>query len=286
MPEILLCTDLDRTLLPNGLQAESPDARQWFAEVVNYPGLQLAYVSGRSLALMQQAIAEYNLPLPDFAITDVGSLIYRRQGKHYRPLPGWQHYIAADWGSHDSQSLAHTIGELPHLKLQPEQQQQQYKLSYQIVPAAAMAEDIALLQQQLLAMAINVRLISSIDETSNMGLVDLLPQRAGKRQAIDFLVQSLSLVASQVFFSGDSGNDLDVLISPYRTVLVKNATAEVVTKALQGSKAQGNQHHLYLAQGLPELGLNGNYSAGIVEGLLHFFPELKSWLTAKRQGDE
>ncbi|QVK22475.1 hypothetical protein KHX94_14090 [Shewanella dokdonensis] len=76
-----------------------------------------------------------------------------------------------------------------------------------------------------------------------------------------------------------------MLISPYRTALVKNATTDVVASALQGSQAQGTQHCLYLAQGLPELGLNGNYSAGIVEGLWHFFPELKTWLAAKRQGN-
>lgn len=285
MPDILLCTDLDRTLLPNGLQAESPNARRWFARAVSYPGLQLAYVSGRDLTLVLKAMADYQLPQPDYMVTDVGSRIYQRIGNDYQPLSGWQQHIAEDWPGIDSRDLAPLLTPSP-LQLQSAQQQQQYKLSYQCVPAVGMAAGMAQLEQQLQALPIRWQLIGSVDETQDIGLVDLLPSSAGKRQAIDFLVQSLSLAPSQVFFSGDSGNDLDVLISPYRTVLVKNATAEVVTNALQGSKAQGNQHHLYLAQGLPELGLNGNYSAGIVEGLLHFFPELKSWLTAKRQGDE
>ncbi|MDF0534050.1 HAD-IIB family hydrolase [Shewanella sp. A32] len=283
---MLLCTDLDRTLLPNGLQPESPQARRWFADAVKYPGVMLAYVSGRDLGLMQQAIVEYNLPLPDVAITDVGSMIYQREGQRYRPMPSWQSYIGEDWGTHNSHTLAQAIGELPNLQLQPKQQQQQYKLSYQIVPAAAMAEDLVLLEQQLQKLAIRAQMISSVDETSDMGLVDILPARAGKRQAIDFLAKTLVLTPPQVFFSGDSGNDLDVLISPYRTVLVKNATEEVVASAISGGKAQGNASSLYLAQGLPELGLNGYYSAGIVEGLFHFFPGLKAWLVAKRQSDE
>jgi len=37
----------------------------------------LADVSGRDLQLLQQAINEYQIPLPDFAIGDVGTTIYQ-----------------------------------------------------------------------------------------------------------------------------------------------------------------------------------------------------------------
>jgi hydroxymethylpyrimidine pyrophosphatase-like HAD family hydrolase len=72
---LLLCTDLDRTLLPNGFEPESPDSRDLFARLVAAKGITLAYVSGRDQALVDAAIADYKLPQPDFAITDVGTRI-------------------------------------------------------------------------------------------------------------------------------------------------------------------------------------------------------------------
>ncbi|MGB5475109.1 MAG: HAD family hydrolase, partial [Gammaproteobacteria bacterium] len=78
MPErLLICTDLDRTLLPNGPQSESPQARERFAGLVANPQITLAYVSGRHRALVEQAIFNYRLPVPDFVVGDVGTTIYR-----------------------------------------------------------------------------------------------------------------------------------------------------------------------------------------------------------------
>ena len=78
----LLCTDLDRTLLPNGLQPESACARPLFRKLVSHPEVHLAYVSGRSLELVLQAIAKWDLPRPDFILGDVGSSIYEQAGQH------------------------------------------------------------------------------------------------------------------------------------------------------------------------------------------------------------
>ena len=73
-------------------------------------------------------------------------------------------------------------------------------------------------------------------------------------------------------FAGDSGNDLDVLISDIRSVLVANADAETKRRA---EKASGEA--LYVAKG-GYLGMNGNYSAGILEGAAHYWPEVDAWL--------
>ncbi|NNJ94540.1 MAG: haloacid dehalogenase, partial [Halobacteria archaeon] len=74
---LLICTDLDRTLIPNGPQSESPAARERFSELAARPEVTLAYVSGRHRALIERAIVNYRLPLPDFVIGDVGTTIYR-----------------------------------------------------------------------------------------------------------------------------------------------------------------------------------------------------------------
>ncbi len=78
-------------------------------------------------------------------------------------------------------------------------------------------------------------------------------------------------------FSGDSGNDLEVLASRLPSVLVANAGAEVQAQARETAAAKGHSEALYIACG-GLLGMNANYAAGILEGLVHFLPETSDWL--------
>ena len=87
---ILLATDLDRTLLPNGSQPESPAARQRFSRLAARPEVQLAYVTGRHRELVEAAIAEYELPRPDFVIADVGTSLYEIDVHDWRQMRDWR----------------------------------------------------------------------------------------------------------------------------------------------------------------------------------------------------
>lgn len=110
----------------------------------------------------------------------------------------------------------------------------------------------------------SAHLIWSEDEAAHIGLLDLLPSNAGKREAIEFLMQHLGFNYENTLFAGDSGNDLDVFLSPISSILVANAAAAVREEILK--------HQIdtvYFAQG-GYLGMNGCYSAGILEGVAHF----------------
>jgi len=74
--QLLLCTDLDRTVLPNGPQPESDTARSRFAALAARPEVTLVYVTGRDQQLVRKAITNYCLPRPDYVISDVGTIIY------------------------------------------------------------------------------------------------------------------------------------------------------------------------------------------------------------------
>ena len=93
---LLLCSDLDRTLLPNGPQAESADVRERFASIVSRPEVPLAYVSGRHRGLVVQAMINYRLPRPDFVIDDVGTTIYEITATDWRPWDEWVGEITPD----------------------------------------------------------------------------------------------------------------------------------------------------------------------------------------------
>ena len=78
-------------------------------------------------------------------------------------------------------------------------------------------------------------------------------------------------------FAGDSGNDLPVLASEIPAVLVANASAEVRREALAQAATRGHTNALYIAQG-NFMGMNGNYTAGVLEGVVHYQPEVRNWL--------
>ncbi len=274
---VLLCSDLDRTLLPNGAQPESPEARRLLQRLADRPELTLVYVSGRHQALLQQAIEEYDLPLPDYAIGDVGTTIYDIEDGNWRPWDSWYEEIAPDWRGKTRQDLQAWFADIDLLRLQEPEKQNDFKLSY-YAPADIEPDNLLKqLRQRLDAEDVRASLIWSIDEVADTGLLDILPERATKLHAIKFLMQHKGFAHEQTVFAGDSGNDLPALTSGLQAVLVKNAREDVRDTALRQVQAAGHDGCLYLAQG-DLLGMNGNYSAGVLEGLVHFLPHTLAWL--------
>jgi hydroxymethylpyrimidine pyrophosphatase-like HAD family hydrolase len=102
--------------------------------------------------------------------------------------------------------------------------------------------------------------------------LDVLSARATKLHAVKFLMQHQGFNYTNTVFAGDSGNDLLILASEIQSVLVANADRDVVEQAKTQALQQGTIAALYLAQG-GFLGMNGNYSAGILEGIAHYHPE-------------
>jgi len=277
---ILLCSDLDRTLLPNGPQPESPQVRALLRRVAERPDVKLAYVSGRHRELLHEAIDTYQLPEPNYAITDVGTRIYAINDGRWQVWDAWEEEIGPDWGGKRHDELAALFTDLSPLTLQEAEKQNRFKLSYYVALDAdrtALLEDMS---RRLARADIHANLIWSVDELENVGLLDILPASANKLHAIRFLIDTLHIPASRTLFAGDSGNDLAVLTSGMQSVLVANAAQEVREAALQAVQENGQRDKLYLAKGA-FLGMNGNYAAGVLEGLAHFFPETAAWLGDK-----
>ena len=117
LKHILICTDLDRTLLPNGRQPESSGARACFTRLVSRPEVTLAYVSGRHRELVEDAIREYELPLPDWVIGDVGTTIYQVRSGDWLHWHEWEQRIAGDWRGLNAIDLLPLFTDLPSLRL-------------------------------------------------------------------------------------------------------------------------------------------------------------------------
>ncbi len=272
MKHFLLCTDLDRTLIPNGSHPESPSARKLFKAITARPEICLAYVTGRHRALIEEAIIEFSLPQPDLVIADVGTTIYRIDAGNWQPWQPWHTLIAQSWGKLSAADLQNSLRHFPELRLQEKEKQSRYKLSFYVDLLTNAQDLIRAIHEHLRQLSVQVNLIWSIDELAEIGLLDVLPAGAGKLQSIGFVMQEENFLIRDTVFAGDSGNDLDVLCSDIPSVLVANADGDI--RALVNTT---NNSTLYLAKG-GYLGMNGNYSAGILEGMAHFWPETDAWL--------
>jgi len=277
MTRLLLCTDLDRTLLPNGAQPESKQARELFNRLVARPEVTLVYVTGRDPSLVMEAIDEYAIPQPDYVIADVGASIYQLNKAEWQHWPIWDHHISQSWAAYCHADLELLLQPIPELELQEESKQSTYKLSYYVSLPASHESLLRNIAGILAGKNISANLIWSIDEQNDTGLLDILPGNAGKREAIEFLMTQLGFTHDEVVFAGDSGNDISVMASRIQAILVANASDEVKQAARQQAEANGCMPQLYLAQG-DFHGLNGNYSSGILEGVVHYMNQVESWL--------
>ncbi len=282
MSDILLCSDLDRTLLPNGPQPESPQARPLLRRLASRPELTLTYVSGRSQGLLKAAIEDYDIPVPDYAIGDVGTTIYEPR-REWAPWEDWAEEIGQDWQGKSREELAGLCSDIPALRPQEPEKQNTFKLSYY---TDADADPVGLkkeVERRLTAKGVRASIIWSVDEQENVGLLDVLPQRATKVHAVRFLMKKKGFSEERTAFAGDSGNDLAALTSGLQAVLVKNARDDVRQEAQKTMAEKGMADRLYLARG-GFLGMNGNYCAGVLEGLAHFLPETRQWMGADGSG--
>jgi hypothetical protein len=279
MTRWLLCSDLDRTLLPNGPQPESPQARPRLHALARRPEVTLAYVSGRHRGLLLDAIREFEIPIPQYAVGDVGTTIYEIDGSDWQRWRDWDEEIASDWNGLAHADLERLLSGIGPLRLQEPEKQNTHKLSYYAPSDANREALIEAAEERLTAEGVEASLIWSVDEMTDIGLFDVLPRSATKLHAVRFLMQRLDFAHEQTVFSGDSGNDLPVLTSGLQTVLVRNATDAVRDEAVAALETVGLRERLYLAGG-DFLDMNGNYSAGVLEGFAHFVPDAADWIAA------
>ena len=265
-PALLLCTDMDGTVIPDGRHPEAPGARDRFSAFCAQPHVTLAYVTGRDRGLVEKAIAEYGLPTPDYAITDVGSMIYAVEAGAWRSKGEWSDEISGDWEGVEGPDIARRFVRMPELRLQEASKQNVHKVSFYVKAGEAIDRLREAVESQLAGLLeIRCNCIWSVDPVSGTGLLDILPRSANKRHAIRFLRQALSFRDDQVLFAGDSGNDMPVFESAVRSILVGNATDEVRQAACEAVARCGLDDTLYCARTA--------YAAGVLEGLRHFRPD-------------
>ncbi|MCM3744481.1 HAD family hydrolase [Sporosarcina luteola] len=233
----LLATDLDGTFVGD------KDALGRLLEYFNSSPEEVAliYVTGRHLSSARALMAEEGLPLPDLLITDVGTSIYHTDGLEDI---NWKQDMQEDWQPGMVAEIAAAFPALERQELPDDR-----RVSFTVTDDIGAVDEF---RKALDAEAIPHTFIFSSNRD-----IDILPSRAGKGNALEYVLRKYARDDVKLLIAGDSGNDRDMLSLGHPSVIVGNAQAELLE--MEPCK------NLFRA--------NENCAGGIHEAWLHFYGE-------------
>ncbi|HHD56283.1 MAG TPA: HAD-IIB family hydrolase, partial [Desulfobulbaceae bacterium] len=197
--------------------------------------------TGRSLELTLEAMTEYDFPMPDILICSVGTEIY--YGPDLRYDKGWQQHISHQW---KPEEIKNKLAVLEFLVSQEAEGQRSHKISYYLEEKE---DRLSRVENILEAEKLRCEVIYSHGQ-----FLDILPFRASKGKAIDYLRYKFDFPPRHVMVAGDSGNDEDMILGHARGLVVGNHSEE-----LEGLRGKPN---IYFSR--------AEYAAGIIDGLKHY----------------
>ena len=240
----LLVSDIDNTLL--GDAASLRDLMNWLEA---HRQMGFAVATGRSLESSLKILRQWKVRRPDILVSSVGSEIH--YGRTLKQDIGWASHIRYRWRRADVQQL---LDRMPGLRLQPDENQREFKLSYYL--DRDRAPDLREIRAELSRHRLYARLIHS-----HRIFLDVLPVRASKGQAIRYLAYRWGLPLERILVAGDSGNDREMLVGDTLAVVVGNHSEEIADLA--------GHERIYMAR--------AHHAAGILEGVSHYgFPGFAS----------
>ena len=209
-PDRVVVADLDGTLVGDDAALERFVA--WYAR--HRWRHRLVYATGRLRYSLEQLMAVTALPVPDAAITAVGTEIHDGSGRRW---PGW----VDRFRDFDAAAIRRALLPLGWLALQPEEAQTRLKASYDI--GGLSPSQIAAIRDALISANLEGKIVYSA------GLhLDVIPPDAGKGVAAGFLADSWGIPAGAVMVFGDTGNDADLFRHGFRGTVVGNASPELL----------------------------------------------------------
>lgn len=257
----LLASDLDGTLIPLERDAQRlREVAEFVSAVDASVNLRLAYVTGRHLSLARKGIAEIGLPSPDWFVCDVGTSVYRRTDGGYEPDERYREAMRAAFGGLSGADVRAVIGVVEGLKLQEEEKQGEFKVSY--YSKGRPEPYVEAVQSRLDAANANVNLVASHDPVTDRGLLDVLPAGIAKDYAVCYLHDHSGVDEQHLVYAGDSGNDRAAMLTGYRVIVVGNADPMLKEDLDVESAARGIDERIYFAERA--------YARGVLEGLQHF----------------
>ncbi|WP_427024321.1 HAD-IIB family hydrolase [Aureimonas ureilytica] len=251
-PDQLLICDIDNTLV--GCDIGVRRFSQWRSE---QEGMVFGVATGRSFHSAMSILEQRDAPRPQVMITSVGSEIYHldANGTTYTADPDWRAIVQRGW---NRQAVLRALKGLPGLQPQAALEQRAFKLSYF---SDGDREITARVRARLEVAGLQCSVIHSHGR-----YLDILPVRASKGTAVDFVRRRYGLPENAVFVAGDSGNDIEMLRTIPQAIIVANFSDDLASLPALS--------HSYVAR--------ATHARGVIEGVLHFRNKARSaWQSAR-----
>jgi sucrose-6-phosphatase len=262
----ILATDLDRTLLPNGSWKADDEAIDLFNELTEKHGVLVVYVTGRNLALTENAIKEYGVRYPDVLCGDVGTSIRKYRNGEWKFDDGWIAHVRRASPRWDAIAIREAVSGIEGMREQESEHLNQFKQSYYVEHGRS--DEVLGQVDALVKGRFDEVIIYSFDSQDGKGLLDFLPASATKQTALEYVAGEFGAAKEDVVFCGDSGNDIFPLTAGFCGVLVRNADEQLVQNVKQAMD-ENPALKVYFAQGNFN-GLKGYYTSGVIEGAYHY----------------
>jgi sucrose-phosphate synthase len=233
----LMITDIDNTLV-----GDNESMNKLFDLLGQYKdSIAWGVATGRSLELTIEAMTEHDIPMPDILICSVGTEIY--YGPDLRMDKGWQQHISHKW---KPEKIKETLKDLNFLVFQEAEGQRAHKISYYMENKPGYLKDV---ENHLKQKKLKCHIIYSHGQ-----FLDILPYRASKGKAINYLKYKYEFPPSKVMVAGDSGNDEDMIRGNNYGLVVGNYSEEL-------NHLKGQNRVLFSRK---------EYASGIIDGLVHY----------------
>ncbi|MGK7892565.1 MAG: sucrose-phosphate phosphatase [Xenococcus sp. (in: cyanobacteria)] len=245
MKPFLFVTDLDDTLLGDDFALKALNDK--LEKHRRQSQTKIVYLTERPFYAYKILAKAKSLLKPDALLTSLGTEIYfyPEQAEFNRE---WSEILAQGW--HREQILA-IANSFPQLQLQPQSEQNPFKISYYLSHSQA-ETIITQLKTALAEKGFQIRLIYQAGQD-----LELLPPNLDRGLAVRFLRNKWQLEKTRTVTCGDSETDIDLFSGEENGIIVGNAKP----KLLQWYQ-ENQRQSLYLAQKA--------FAGGILEGLEYF----------------